>query len=384
MSRKSFYKQSAKVNATSTTTLLEVEKPTRFTKSGEEKPTDPINLHYWRRWLFGGIVVCIIVLIFGILSITRWYWQSFETASGVSLSPLVQELWQKRNTSLFSETDAVSFLLLGVDQSINQREESLLTDTMIMGTIYANGSIKMVSFPRDLWIDSLKTKINALYYYGQQTNPGDGITLVSSVITEATGVGIQYYFIINMDTLKQLVDAVGGVEVLVQRSFVDTEYPREIDISSKDPAILYETIQFDAGSQWMNGDTALKFIRSRHSTDTFEGTDEGREQRQQLLISSLKKRLLDPKIFADPILTGNLFKVWKTAIKTNMTDIDAFLMTKQFLGKAITIDSAIIPIEDASQSGLIYHPKIGPANQWIFLPKDTSWNELKAWFKRNL
>ncbi len=384
MSRKSFYKQSAKVNATSITTLLEVEKPTKFTKSGEEVFSNP-PCHSWRKWLLGITLTCLTVGILGICGICRWYWRSFERASGYPLSPLLQELWQKRAMSFFSQSNnAVSFLLLGVDQSIQQREESLLTDTMILGSIKSDSSINMTSFPRDLWIDSLKTRINALYYYGQQTNPGDGITLVTSVITEITGVPVTYYYVINMDTLKQVINAVGGIEIEVQRSFVDTEYPREIDVSSKDPAVLYETVRFEAGSQWMNGDTALKFIRSRHSKDLTEGTDEAREQRQQLLLAALKKRIADPKLFANPTITGKLFRVWKTAIKTNMTDIDVILLAKQLIKNPITIASAIIPVEDASKSGLIYHPKTGPADQWVYLPKDASWNELKLWFRENL
>lgn len=384
MSRKSFYKQSAKVNATSITTLLEVEKPTRFTKSDEEKNVFLIKKNLWNSWLFSVGFTFLIIIIAGLCSVGYWYWHSFEQAAHTPLFPIIRSVWNERRNDVFSGKDHVGLLLLGTDQSANQRETSQLTDSMILATVYRDGIIKMVSFPRDLWIDSLKTRINALYYYGQQTNPGDGITLVSSVLNETTGVGTDFYLIINMDSMKQLIDAMGGIDVPVQRSFVDTEYPREIDLSSKDPAILYETVSFTAGLQRMDGTQALKFIRSRHSKDIIEGTDEAREQRQQILLGALKKQLMNPMIFANPTVVGALYQVWKQDIKTNMSDAQVFTLARQFLGKQVSLDAKIIPIEDASQSGVLYHPKVGPANQWVYLPKDPTWNELKLWFKENL
>jgi LCP family protein required for cell wall assembly len=384
MSRKSFYKQSSKVESSAITTTYEVEKPTHFTKSGEGGTKSVIKKSKWAWWAVVSGVLFISISLCCVASIGWWYWHQFETSSGTRLLPLVQNLWKNQSLDLFVEQKYKTFLLLGVDQSSKLRDNSMLTDTMMLAIVRHDGMITMVSLPRDLWIDSLKTKVNALYYYGQQTNPGDGVTLVSSVISEITGVPIDYYFVINMDTMKALVDAVGGVDVEVKRSFVDYEYPREVDLSSSDPAVLYETISFDSGIQHMDGNVALKFIRSRHSKDIFEGTDEGREERQQLLLTTLKKELTQPKIMSNPANMGALYKVFKQSIITNMSDLDLFLIAKEFKNHAISFRTALLPIQDGSQSGLLYHPSKGPSNQWVYMPIDSSWSEVQFWFSKLL
>ena len=381
MSRKSFFKQSSKVEADSTTTTYEVEKPTHFSKSGEQIVQKSPVKNRWLGWFVVSGILFLLISLGCVLSLSWWYWHRFEAAAETKLLPLVQDIWKNRSQNIFSSRDYKTFLLLGVDQSNILRENSTLTDTMILIIVKNNGKIQMVSLPRDLWIDSLKTKVNALYYYGQQTNPGDGVTLVSSVITEMTGVPVDYYMIINMDMMKAVVDAVGGVDIPVARSFVDIEYPREIDLSSTDPAVLYETIQFDSGIQHMDGTTALKFIRSRHSKDKFEGTDQGREERQQLLMSTLKKELFQPQFMSDPQIIGALYKVWKQSMKTNMSDLDVFLMAKSLNSQTISLQSNLIPIQDGTTSGLIFHPQKGPANQWVYSPVDATWGQLHAWFK---
>lgn len=385
MTRKSFYKQSTKVNATSTTTLYEIEKPTRFTQGTEDSAHSfkPIRSK-WGAWALVTGSVLIFLIVLGCSLTCWWYMHTFEQAAGIELRPLVARVWDQRETPVFSERDYKTFLLLGLDQSKNQRDASLLTDTLILMTVRQSGAINMVSLPRDLWVDSLKTKINALYYYGHQTNPDDGITLVSSVISEITGFPVDYYVIINMDAVKLAIDAIGGVIVPVERSFEDTEYPREINLSSNDPAVLYETIRFEAGINRMDGATALKFIRSRHSTDSVEGTDEGRERRQQILLSSLRSQLVGPTVIANPKAMGALYKVWDTAIQTNLSEEAMFQIASQINRNKVSINSAIIPVQEASSAGLIYHPVVGPAKQWVFLPVDSSWNQLRLWLREQL
>ncbi len=383
MSKKSFYKQSAKVEAASTSMVFEVYKPSKFIKSASGLLMLQSNGR-WRKWLLAtGLITCLTIIVL-FLGMGFWYWKGFEQAAHISLSPLISTVWNHRHQLIIEPNSYKTFLLLGLDQSSNQRETSLLTDTMMLAAIHDTGAVRMVSLPRDLWVDSLKTKINALYYYGQQTNPNDGIPLVNSVVSEMTGMSVDYSFVINMDTLKSLVDAVGGVDVIVARPFVDEEYPREIDLSSKDPAVLYETVVFEAGEQHMDGDRALTYIRSRHSKDPLEGTDEGREQRQQILLTALKQKLFEPKTYADPQVAGALYAVWKSSVKTTMSDLDLILLAKQLGRTSLSITSSVVPVDEASTSGLIYHPKVGPANQWIYLPHDETWGEMQQWFSQHL
>lgn len=383
MSRKSFYKQTAKVEAASTTTMYEVEKPSHFsqTETVVRSKKKVIGKSQWLLWFVITGLIFLVLLVIGFAGVSWWFASSFEKTASAELAPMVTEAWSRRGENLFTDRPYKTFLLLGLDQSSDGRDDSILSDTIIFAKVMNNGTVKMTSIPRDLWLDSLKTKINALYYYGQQSNPGDGITLVSSVMTEITGYPVDYFFIITMDTVKALVDAVGGVDVPVVRSFVDREYPREIDVTSKDMSVLYETVQFDTGLQHMDGTRALQFIRSRHSQDAFEGTDEGREQRQQLLLTTLKQKLMQSETISNPFTLGSLHAVWKTSVKTNMDETEVLLLGKSLYGQQLVVEPRIIPIQDASQSGLLYHPLVGPARQWVYLPVDETWNGLRQWFE---
>lgn len=383
MAKKSFFKQSANVTANSTTTTLEISKPTKFLKT-EIADTDKVVVPgKWGRWfLVAGLTILFIIVLL-ILGVSRWYIGRFEQASGANISAIVTTYWQNRNTSPIAKNKQASLLLLGVDQSENQRETSLLTDTMILAKFdQTTKQFTLYSLPRDLWIDSLKTKINALYYYGQQDGEVGGVNLVSSVVNEVTGISPDYYVVINMDSLKQVIDALGGIEVTVERSFEDRFYPREIDLTSTDMSILYETVTFSAGVEHMNGDRALKYIRSRHSLDEFEGTDEGRERRQQQLLAALKQKLTQPETIMNPVVMGSLYRVWKEAFQTNMDEAGLLSLVRAIGITNPSVVTKTLPVQDASNSGLIYHPQKGPANQWVYLPVNASWAEIRAWFNQ--
>lgn len=383
MAKKSFFKQSANVSANSTTTTLEISKPTKFLKNGNHQESKIIRPAEWGKWFVGALLGIIGLGLLLAVGIGWWYARSFEAASGEKLSALAGQL---RNSQLADKDDNdgdLNFLILGLDQSENQRETSLLTDTMILARYSKqNEKLSLFSLPRDLWIDSLKTKINALYYYGEQDEAGGGIALVNSVVSEISGDKVDYYAVINMDSLKQVIDAIGGIEVEIERSFEDKMYPREIDLSSTDPTVLYETVAFTKGKELMSGERALKYIRSRHSQDEFEGTDEGRERRQQVLLAALKMRIVDPKTLSNPKLMGNLYRVWKSEFKSNIDEAVLLSLIRNAGMTMPEIQTKTIPVQDSSNSGLIFHPQKGPANQWVYLPVDPSWQEIRKWFSQ--
>jgi LCP family protein required for cell wall assembly len=81
------------------------------------------------------------------------------------------------------------------------------TDTIIYAQI-VNNKITMVSIPRDVYLPQWQAKINEMYFYKE----AEGL---KSSVEEITGLPIDYYAVINIDIFKDLVDALGGVEVSV-------------------------------------------------------------------------------------------------------------------------------------------------------------------------
>lgn len=235
-----------------------------------------------------------------------------------------------------------------------------LTDTMMYVAIDTEDKrVTLVSIPRDIWVkipttsgEEFARKINSVYQTGlfRKNYPdvpkeydgeeGAGL-LLREVVGGITGQPINNYVAVDFDGFKQVVDTLGGVEVVVERSFVDPLYPidgKEDDlcglapddrvgfeekeaIATESPELAYpcryEALRFTAGKQTMDGETALKFVRSRHSAE--DGGDFNRAHRQQLFIEAIRDRVLSlgfiPKI---PSLLNDLEENVRTDLSVEM------------------------------------------------------------------
>jgi polyisoprenyl-teichoic acid--peptidoglycan teichoic acid transferase len=119
------------------------------------------------------------------------------------------------------------------------------TDTMIYAQV-VNDKVTMVSIPRDIYLPQWQAKINDMYFY-------QGPEGLERSIEEITGLPIDYYVIINIDIFKDLVDALGGVEINVP---YDMYYP---------DAAAGLLIDLKAGPQTLDGEQAAGFVRFRHT-----------------------------------------------------------------------------------------------------------------------
>ncbi|MFC1710470.1 LCP family protein, partial [Patescibacteria group bacterium] len=200
-----------------------------------------------------------------------------------------------------------------------------LTDTIIFASIsHEDGSVSMISLPRDIWVDELKTKLNSLYYWGNQKQEGGGLILAKSHVEEVIGQPLHYGIVIDFEGFVDVIDVIGGVEVNVKNGFTDEKYPimgKEDDECGGDTEFKcrYKTVKFDKGTQTMDGKTALIFVRSRNA-DGDEGTDLARAERQELIIASVKDKVLSSQILLSPKKLRSLYEISGNAIET---DIDA-------------------------------------------------------------
>ncbi len=180
-----------------------------------------------------------------------------------------------------------------------------------------------ISIPRDVWSEALRDKINSAYAYGEAKKKGAGFILAKAEVETIIGQPIHYGAAINFDQFEELIDFLGGVEVNVENSFVDKEFPiagSENDLCNDDPEYKcrYKTISFTKGLSSMDGQTALNFVRSRHAEGS-EGTDFAREKRQQKVIEAIKNKLI---IFAKKPNLDQYKKLYDLMDKLVKRDID--------------------------------------------------------------
>lgn len=174
----------------------------------------------------------------------------------------------------------IQFLLLGVDSLKSKGAENTRSDTiMLVNFNMEKGNINIVSVPRDTRTPikgrKYKEKINHSYNYG-------GAELTLNTVNELLGTEIKYYLTVDYTFVKDIVNTIGGVTVDVP-----------MDMKYEDPTAtppLY--IDLKKGTQRLNGDEALQFLRFRKG---YIDQDLGRVQAQQQFVSAFIKELKNPK-----------------------------------------------------------------------------------------
>lgn len=192
-----------------------------------------------------------------------------------------------------TSNNMVSVVILGVAGGTH--EGPLLTDSIqLVAYNFRTNRVSAISIPRDIWSDEMKDKINAAYAYGVY-NHNKPLYFLRPELQKITGIAPDYYLVADFDKFKQLIGYIGGINIYVERTFIDKQFPvagHENDDCGGDPlfSCRYETVTFKQGLQHMNGSTALKFARSRNAENE-EGTDFARELRQKKVQEALFKKI---------------------------------------------------------------------------------------------
>lgn len=277
-----------------------------------------------------------------------------------------------------------------------------LTDTMIAARIDPKlKTILLISIPRDLWVplnlDTTQTeptwsKINLAFAAGNdqrrypnkpeayQTDQG-GLELAQDVVESITGLPIDFGVAINFLGFTNLLDSLGGLTINVPYSFTDQYYPitgeennscekNEEEIVALTATISgylleqafpcrYETISHQAGPEQMTAETALKFVRSRHSQ--VGGSDFGRSQRQQALLTALKQKLTTPSAL---LKLPNQIPQLRKYVQTNLGPSEALDLLKLIDSPAdFTIHTLILDKTNA------FDETKSANGQYILVPK---------------
>jgi LCP family protein required for cell wall assembly len=185
--------------------------------------------------------------------------------------------------------ERVNILLVGVDSLPGRTTQ--LTDTMLVVSLDSTGTASaLISVPRDLYgvpvppdDKPYNQKLNSLMAIAAshpKEYPLGGVGTLKAAIGNLLGMPIHYFAAVNLLGFKQTVDAIGGVDIVVERPVRDPTYYNEFD----QPEGFY----IAPGAYHMNGHTALAFVRSRKGVGDSDFT---RADRQQLLLTAIRAKL---------------------------------------------------------------------------------------------
>lgn len=181
----------------------------------------------------------------------------------------------------FTESERMNILCLGVNQG--------LTDVIIVASYdIKNQKIDLISIPRDTYVyrpqfsSSGFFKINSIYHTSAKNAKGenkDPLAIAKAVSDVLQGMPIHYYAVIDYESVRNIVNAMGGVPFDVP-----------VDMDYEDP---YDTpplsIHIKKGLQTLDGDTAVKVLRYRKG---YTGGDLERIQTQQSFLKAAFKQLI--------------------------------------------------------------------------------------------
>jgi polyisoprenyl-teichoic acid--peptidoglycan teichoic acid transferase len=247
-----------------------------------------------------------------------------------------------------------------------------LSDSIVL-VVSDGGKQAEVSIPRDLWVqlppDSGRyAKINEALQQGYDSGGLDvGAQLAAQKVADVTGLSVTGWVLQDFEGFRNLIDALGGVDVDVPRAF-SAQYPVN---DNPDVDARWKMIHFDAGRQHMNGDQALEYARARYADTPEEASDFARAQRQQLLIASVRQKVTSP---AGGLHFLPLVNAAADAIHTNVSPVDLGSFVASFhpdQAKHIALDSVLVDGRSAD-------------GQQILLPRSGNYALISEYVKSQL
>lgn len=324
------------------------------------------------KWFVAGIFLGAFTLMISLgIYYVHWYINIFTTHAETSFSNVIQILQQGWEREITQTHERKNILILGVDSLETRPGSPPLTDTIILVSIQTETpKIYLVSFPRDLWSPEYQTKINALYAYGHQRYPQKPEQFTQEVLNTYTGLDIHHTVVLDLQTMATIIDAVEGIDVEIQQGFIDTKFPRtDVDVTQvTDETKLYKTIEFKQGTEHMNGERALEYIRSRHSEDITQGTDDARAQRQQHVIHALIDQVASTQIVRHPEKAGKLYNIYQNYFEQYipLSEVIALGKSLGLEARQITLQTHSLSIQTEENEGVLIHPPTNTYGQWVY------------------
>lgn len=190
----------------------------------------------------------------------------------------------------------VRILVLGSDA---RPTGGFRTDIIMLVSINPkHGSVTVLSFPRDLWVNLPgwgANRINTAMVYG-------GFSLLASTLESEFGVRPTHYVMATFTGFTQIVDSLGGIDVKSSQALTDKcSLPQAVK--------GYCTVA--AGTTHMNGQFALWYVRSRYSTSDFD-----RERRSQEVLQAMFTKLMSLNALTR---IPDLYNVYRKNVETNLS-----------------------------------------------------------------
>lgn len=251
--------------------------------------------------------------------------------------------------------DRLDILLLGIRGKDDVENGGLLTDTaMLLSLDTKTGTAALTSIPRDLTVrvtDTKTEKINTAYTY-------NGIAGTKRLYSRILGVGIDNVVVFDFDAFKYIVEQLGGITITLDKPFQETQQ-------------WGYTFSLPAGTDTLNGDQALYYVRSRYGSSDFD-----RARRQQQVIMAMKAKVADLHLTRNPLKALELVTTVRKHIETDLNIFDLGTI-KDLIGAGDQLSQ--VRHYQLTTENLLYETTAG--GTYVLLPRDSTLAHIKAFLR---
>lgn len=265
----------------------------------------------------------------------------------------------------WDEESRFTILIAGMDRRPTERSSlKVRTDALMLVSIDpATQHVGILHIPRDLFFamppspgstESPLVRVNTLLLRGEERQEGYGPYMIMDTLQYNLGIYIDGFILFDFEAFIDIVDALGGVEITTTYPINDPTYP--------DMNYGFDPFYLRAGDHTLDGETALKFVRTRHSDNDYE-----RGERQIQMVRAVVAKATSPRILPGLILQGpDLLEALEGRLYTDLTLADAVALARF---------AASLP-EDAIDTGVIERPyitgtSVGDGTSGVTIKRDT-------------
>ena len=261
-----------------------------------------------------------------------------------------------------NELDRLNILLMGI-RGVGDPNGGLLTDTIIIISLKPNNDqLSLISIPRDLYVEiphrDYKNKINEVYVDGVQDGGWEtGLEYSKKTIENISGLDIHYAVSVDFVAFKEIIDTLGGIRITLDKPFSETNQFEE------------GIIELPAGTQNIDGDTALLYARARFSSSDFD-----RSKRQQQLLLAVKEKGTSLGVISNPIKILSILNSLGNHVKTDaelweiQEIVNVFRKTEKYDVRK--------KVFDTSKGGFLYSARDSKGS-YILLPEGDNFEKIK-------
>ncbi|MFV2102834.1 LCP family protein [Micromonospora sp. LOL_024] len=275
-----------------------------------------------RRWLRITLISLLVLALIGVGGVVAggFYLKSVE--SDIERVDAFDDVPEETRPEVVVR-GALNLLILGSDSRDPESTGGSRADTIILAHVPKDRSgAQLVSIPRDTWVAVPRSKegrggrdakINAAYAWG-------GLPLMVQTVEMYTKVRIDHVLVVDFAGFKEIIDALGGIEVDSEKQFTSIHPPFR---------------SFERGRQRMDGSTALDFSRQRKQ---FADGDFTRIKHQQQVIKAILDKAASGGILANPATLNSFVRATSSAVSVDkdMSLVDMAMDLRGLRGSDLT------------------------------------------------